>query len=330
VCREGGWDIAVEGIKEAVKRGFRVTTNATFFDGTEPNGVRAFFDEVMDMGVEGIVLSPGYSYDKAPDQNHFMGRARVRRLFRAILSNRKPTWKFNMSPLFLEFLMGDRKYECTPWGSPAYNIFGWQRPCYLLQDGYADTFKELLETTKWEEYGVASGNPKCANCMVSCGYEPSAVIDGFGSLTRGDTRMTAEVLKYTLEQVEALELAPGTEHQRLEGWIPELASDEEIRSALEKAFDYRGDVSITLKSGEKIEAYIFNRHTGATLADSWMQYFTPNAADKRKVSYTEIARLEFSGKDRAAGKHWEDWVKAYNEKKAAGEKNIALHPDALE
>jgi hypothetical protein len=142
--------------------------------------------------------------------------------------------------------------------------------------------------------------------------------------------MTAEVLKYTLEQVEALELAPGTEHQKLEGWIPELASDEEIRAALEKAFDYRGDVSITLKSGEKIEAYIFNRHTGATLADSWMQYFTPNATDKRKVSYAEIARLEFSGKDRAAGKHWEDWVKAYNEKKAAGEKNIALHPDSLE
>ncbi len=182
VCREGGWDIAVEGIKEAVKRGFRVTTNATFFDGTEPNGVRAFFDEVMDMGVEGIVLSPGYSYEKAPDQGHFMGRARVRRLFRAILSNRKPTWKFNMSPLFLEFLMGDKKYECTPWGSPAYNIFGWQRPCYLLQDGYVDTFKELLETTQWEEYGAASGNPKCANCMVSCGYEPTAVMDGFGSV----------------------------------------------------------------------------------------------------------------------------------------------------
>ena len=128
------------------------------------------------------MLSPGYSYDKAPDQNRFLGRARVRRLFRAILSNRKKTWKFNMSPLFLEFLMGDRKYECTPWGSPAYNIFGWQRPCYLLQDGYTDTFRELMETTKWEEYGVASGNPKCANCMVSCGYEPSAVLEGFGSL----------------------------------------------------------------------------------------------------------------------------------------------------
>jgi len=142
--------------------------------------------------------------------------------------------------------------------------------------------------------------------------------------------MTAEVLKYTREQVEALELAPGTEHQKLEGWIPAMASDEEVRSALEKAFDYRGDVSITLKSGEKVDAYIFNRHTGASLVDSWVQYFAANAPDKRKVSYADIARLEFSGKDRAAGKHWEDWVKAYNEKKAAGEKNIALLPDALE
>ncbi len=182
VCREGGYDIAVEGIQEAVRRGFRVTTNATFFDGTDPNSVRAFFDEVMGMGVEGIVLSPGYSYEKAPDQNRFLGRARVRRLFRAILSNRKPKWKFNMSPLFLEFLMGKRNYECTPWGMPAYNIFGWQKPCYLLQEGYAESYKELLETTNWGEYGVASGNPKCANCMVSCGYETTAVIDGFASL----------------------------------------------------------------------------------------------------------------------------------------------------
>jgi hopanoid biosynthesis associated radical SAM protein HpnH len=182
VCREGGYDIAIEGIREAVKRGFRVTTNATFFDGTDPKSVRVFFDEVMGMGVEGIVLSPGYSYDKAPDQNRFLGRARVRRLFRAILSNRKPTWKFNMSPLFLEFLMGDRNYECIPWGMPAYNIFGWQKPCYLLQEGYAESYKELLETTDWENYGVPSGNPKCANCMVSCGYEAPAVIDGFGTL----------------------------------------------------------------------------------------------------------------------------------------------------
>ena len=142
--------------------------------------------------------------------------------------------------------------------------------------------------------------------------------------------MTAEVLKYTLEQVEALELAPGTEHEELEGWVPELASDKDLRRALEKAFDYRGDVTITLKSGEKIEAYIFNRSTGATLAESFVQYFTPKADEKRKLSYAQIARLEFSGKDRAAGKHWEDWVKAYTEKKAAGEKNIALVPESLE
>jgi hypothetical protein len=142
--------------------------------------------------------------------------------------------------------------------------------------------------------------------------------------------MTAEVQKYTREQIESLELAPGFEHEELEGSVPTLASDEDLKNALEKAFDYRGDVTLTLKSGEKIEAYIFNRSTGATLADSWVHYFTPSAPEKRKVSYAEIARLEFTGKDRAAGKHWEDWVKAWNEKKAAGEKNIALHPEALE
>jgi hypothetical protein len=142
--------------------------------------------------------------------------------------------------------------------------------------------------------------------------------------------MSAEVKKYTLAQVEALELAPGAEHENLEGWVPELATEDELRQSLEKAFDYRGDVTLTLRSGERIEAFIFNRRTGATLADSYVQYYTPKAPEKRKVSYAEIARLEFSGKDRAAGKHWEDWVKNYNEKKAAGEKNIGLAPDALE
>ena len=142
--------------------------------------------------------------------------------------------------------------------------------------------------------------------------------------------MSAEVLKYTREQVEALEVAPGFAHENLEGRIPELAGEEELREALEKAFDYRGDVTLTLKSGERIEAYIFNRSTGATLADSYVQYFTPGANDKRRVSYAEIARLEFSGKDRAAGKHWEAWVEKYNAKKAAGEKNIALVPEALD
>jgi hopanoid biosynthesis associated radical SAM protein HpnH len=182
VCKEGGYEIAVEGVREAVRRGFRVTTNTTLFDGTDPKSVRKFFDDMMALGVEGMMLSPGYSYDKAPDQQHFMGRARTRRLFKAILSNRKSGWRFNMSPLFLEFLMGKRHYTCTPWGMPTYNLFGWQKPCYLLQDGYADTFAELMESTEWARYGTESGNPKCANCMVHSGYEASAVNDTFGSL----------------------------------------------------------------------------------------------------------------------------------------------------
>jgi hypothetical protein len=142
--------------------------------------------------------------------------------------------------------------------------------------------------------------------------------------------MTAEVHKYTREQVETLELAPGSEHLKLEGWVPELASDEDLRQALDKALDYRGDVTLTLKSGERIEAFIFNCQSGPTLGESFLQYFTPTSSEKRKVGYADIARVEFTGKDRAAGKHWEDWVKAYNEKKAAGEKNIGLAPDALE
>ena len=182
VCRDGGYDVAIEGIKAAVAGGFRVTTNTTLFDGADPKSVRAFFDEMMELGVEGMMLSPGYSYDKAPDQKHFLGRARTRRLFRAILANRKKSWKFNQSKLFLEFLMGKRNYACTPWGMPTYNVFGWQKPCYLLQDGYVDTFQELLDRTEWQNYGTESGNSKCANCMVHSGYEASAVDHTFSGL----------------------------------------------------------------------------------------------------------------------------------------------------
>src|SRR4051794_28239716 len=181
VCREGGYDIAIEGIREAVKRGFRVTTNTTLFDGVDAKSVRAFFDEMMDLGVEGMMLSPGYSYDKAPDQKHFLPRDKTRQLFRRILSNRNKKWHFNQSPLFLEFLMGKRHYTCTPWGMPTYNIFGWQKPCYLLSDGYVDTFGELMNLTEWERYGTESGNPKCRNCMVHSGYEASAVNHTFSS-----------------------------------------------------------------------------------------------------------------------------------------------------
>ena len=181
VCREGTYEIAAEAIRSAVGRGFRVTTNTTLFDGVDPAQVRRFFDEMSDLGVEGMMVSPGYSYDKAPDQEHFLRRGRTHELFEMILSNRKGRWNFNQSPLFLEFLMGRRDYECTPWGNPTYNLFGWQKPCYLLQDGYVDTFQELMEDTDWSAYGRASGNAKCQDCMVHCGYEASAVDHTFAS-----------------------------------------------------------------------------------------------------------------------------------------------------
>jgi len=231
VCREGGYDQAIEGMKEALRRGFRVTTNTTLFDGADPNSVREHFDQMMALGVEGMMLSPGYSYDKAPDQKHFLGRARTRKLFRAILSNRKKSWQFNQSPLFLEFLMGERQYACTPWGMPTYNIFGWQKPCYLLQDGYADTFQELMDSTAWHEYGTESGNPKCANCMVHSGYEASAVNDTFSSV-RG-LLATAKATIFTCHKDEhALKLL--NEHVRPVHSYNPLVQIEESSSQMEE------------------------------------------------------------------------------------------------
>jgi len=182
VCRDGVYDVAVKAIKAALKRGHRVTTNTTLFDDANPERVRKFFDEMMGLGVEGMMISPGYSYQKAPDQQHFLKRSRTTELFSKILSNRKRGWQFNQSPLFLEFLMGKREYQCTPWGNPTYNVFGWQRPCYLLQEGYVSSFRELMEQTDWDSYGTGR-NEKCADCMVHCGYEASAVEDTFGSFS---------------------------------------------------------------------------------------------------------------------------------------------------
>ena len=183
VCREGVYDIALDAIKEAIRRGFRVTTNTTLFNDAEVASVRAFFDEMMELGVEGMTLSPGYCYEKAPDQEHFLSRSETMRLFSSVLGHRRKKWRFNQSPLFLEYLMGRRTYSCTPWGMPSYSLFGWQSPCYLLQDGYFDTFAELLEKTEWARYGAESGNSRCANCMVHSGFEASAVNDTFGSLS---------------------------------------------------------------------------------------------------------------------------------------------------
>lgn len=182
VCRKGTYDIAVAAIRAARKAGFRVTTNTTLFDGADPERMQAFFDEMMELGVEGMMVSPGYSYAKAPDQDHFLRRNQTASLFQRLLASPKRSWQFNQTPLFLEFLQGRFDLECTPWGSPTYNIFGWQKPCYLVDEGHVATFQELMETTDWSHYGRKSGNSKCQDCMVHCGYEPSAVEATFGSL----------------------------------------------------------------------------------------------------------------------------------------------------
>lgn len=217
VCREGTYTTAVEGIREAVKRGFRVTTNCTLFAGSNPAEVREYFDEMTELGVEAMMISPGYSYSKAPDQNSFLHREETEKLFEDILSNRKKKWNFNQSPLFLEFLMGKRHYECTPWGIPTYNMFGWQKPCYLLQEGYADSFKELMETTEWANYGKASKNPKCSDCMVHSGHEPTAVDHTFSSF--GGFFSTAKAVLFSkyanplaAKRVEEAEKEKGKSH----------------------------------------------------------------------------------------------------------------------
>jgi len=184
VCKEGIFDVAVEAIKLAVGKGFRVTVNCTLFQGEDPDEVAEFFDYAMTLGIEGITISPGYSYEKAPRQDVFLPRTKSKQLFREIFKrqkDRKTKWDFNQSDLFLDFLAGNQTYECTPWSNPTYNIFGWQRPCYLLdKEGYAKTFKELMEDTNWDKYGTGK-NPKCDNCMAHCGYEGTAVEDTFAN-----------------------------------------------------------------------------------------------------------------------------------------------------
>ena len=183
VCREGVYDIAVHAIRKAIRDGYRVTTNTTMFVGADPQRMRGFFDEMMRLGVEGMMVSPGYPYDKAPDQDHFLRRRQTIDLFRRAIDSGGRRWRFNQTPLFLDYLRGNWQLECTPWGNPTYNVFGWQRPCYLLDEGYCETFQELLETTQWDEYGHRSGNPKCTDCMVHCGHEPTAVMQTFGTWT---------------------------------------------------------------------------------------------------------------------------------------------------
>jgi hopanoid biosynthesis associated radical SAM protein HpnH len=184
VCQEGVFDKAVAAIRLARGRGFRVTVNCTLFNGADPDETAEFFDAATQLGIEGITVSPGYSYQHAPRQDVFLARNASKRLFREIFKrgrgrSRGRGWSFNHSALYLDFLAGNQAYQCTPWSNPTYNIFGWQRPCYLLTDeGYAPSFRALMEDTEWERYGVGR-NPKCDNCMAHCGFEGTAVDDAF-------------------------------------------------------------------------------------------------------------------------------------------------------
>ena len=181
VCQTGVYDRAVAAIVEAKRRGFRTIINATLFNNAKPDKVASFFDDVMHMGVDGISVSPGYAYERAPDQQHFLNRLATKELFRGIFSRQgkgtwKKKWSFNQSSMFLDFLAGNQSFKCTPWGNPCRTYFGWQRPCYLLGEGYAKTYKELMDTTEWDKYGVGNYE-KCADCMVHCGFEASAVAE---------------------------------------------------------------------------------------------------------------------------------------------------------
>jgi hopanoid biosynthesis associated radical SAM protein HpnH len=185
VCREGVFDQAARAIKAAKAGGFRVTTNTTVFDGESPEHLHELFDFLTNLGVDGMTISPGYSYAWAPDQEHFLKREQTKALFREVFApmsaRRGKRWKFNQSPFYLQFLTGEKEYDCTPWGMPSFSLLGWQKPCYLLNEGYAKSYSELLETTVWENYGHKSQNPRCADCMVHCGFETTAALDATSS-----------------------------------------------------------------------------------------------------------------------------------------------------
>jgi hopanoid biosynthesis associated radical SAM protein HpnH len=178
VCQEGVYEKAVKAIHAAKAKGFRVNVNTTLFDGADPEAMARFFDDCTDnLKVDGITVSPGYAYERAPDKQHFLNRNKTRTLFRDLFRRGKgKKWQFSNSPLFLDFLAGNQQYHCTPWSMPARNVFGWQKPCYLLGEGYTRSFKELMETTDWDSYGTGKYE-KCADCMVHCGYEGTAVAD---------------------------------------------------------------------------------------------------------------------------------------------------------
>ncbi|MFQ5458455.1 MAG: adenosyl-hopene transferase HpnH, partial [Myxococcota bacterium] len=311
VCREGTYDKARSAIALAVERGFRVTTNSTFFSSADPERTRAFFDAMMALGVEGMMISPGYHYEKAPDQDAFLERKRTQNLFRKLFQKPAKSWCFNQSPLFMEFLAGARDYDCTPWGNVTYSIFGWQKPCYLLQDGYEDSYAGLMQNTDWSSYGPKSGNPKCRNCMVHCGFEASAVGEGFASL-RGLLEISRAAINGP--NIPAPEEEPATTQRTGGGAAPADAPAqgdvcEASPEALRRAFEYRGDVTLSFADGRRVEGFVANLREGET--DFW----PAGETEARSLSLDGITRVEFTGRDAAAGKAWEAWVRKREERR---------------
>lgn len=217
VCQEGVFDRAVEAIQLALEKGFRVTVNCTLFQGEKAEEVAEFLDYCSALGAEGVTISPGFSYERAPRQGIFIKNQETKNLFRSIFKlGKKRKWALNHSSLYLDFLAGNQSYACTPWGNPTRNVFGWQKPCYLLQDeGFAPSFKALMEETPWDKYGTAK-NPKCANCMAHCGYEPTAVEDA---------------VKHPLKALSVAFFGPRTEGPMVPEPAPEYRQSDPAKSS---------------------------------------------------------------------------------------------------
>jgi hopanoid biosynthesis associated radical SAM protein HpnH len=297
VCRPGTYEKAVRAVRAALARGFRVTTNTTLFEGVDEVRTARFFDAMMELGVEGMMVSPGYSYAKAPDQEHFLARERTRAFFGRLFAQRRRSrrWRFNQSPLFLEFLAGGRDYDCTPWSMPSYSVFGWQKPCYLLQEGYARSFAELLETTQWGSYGHASGNPKCRDCMVHSGFEASAVDDSFSSLRGLGATLRALLLGPRRGRGAAPPRAPAAAARSAPAPAPARgARAPATPEALRAAFDYRGDVTLTLDDGSSLDGYVAN------LSASHLLLWRRGEAQPRALERSRVRAVAWSGRDPAA------------------------------
>jgi len=307
VCREGVYRKACHAIEQALGRGFRVSTNTTLYEGADPTRTARFFDEMMRIGVEGMTISPGYRYPRAPDQDRFLAKERTRNLLRQILRRGSRRWRFSHSPLFLEFLAGERDTECRPWGSPTYGVFGWQKPCYLLQDGYEDSFRGLVAGTRWERYGPASGNPRCRDCMVHSGFEAGAIGEAFSS--------PAGLLALARAALFGPRISPPREDDtvalRPVSDPPAAASQgfasEATPEALRLAFEFRGDVTLVLKDGSTVEGYVAN------VGDRDLRVWLSATSEIRRIPLDAVGGVIATGRNRASGRSWKTWRRRVDE-----------------